>query len=122
MYIYEMNREIKAEVDTPVGKTEPFVIKEVVRQGTIYGPTLCSITTDRINKMGNDEPVVIGDVIVRCPIFVDDIAGIGKKGDIEKVAEKMKSLEITKKFVFNNKKNKSEILVIRNIRMKRKRK
>ena len=30
-----------------------FEIEEVVRQGTIYGPTLCNISTDRINKMRN---------------------------------------------------------------------
>ena len=58
MYIYGMNRNIEAEVDTPLGKTEPINIKEVVRQGTIYGTTLWGISTDRINKMGRAEYVV----------------------------------------------------------------
>ena len=54
---------------------------------------LCGISTDRINKMGKGEPLVIEDVEVKYPIFVDDIAAMGKKKHIEEMAEKMKILE-----------------------------
>ena len=52
MFIYKMNKNITAEVETPVGISGSFEI-EVVRQGTIYGTTQSSICTDRINKMRN---------------------------------------------------------------------
>ena len=114
IFLYEMNTNIEAEVDTPSGKTKAIKIKEVVRQGTIYGPMLCGISTDRITKMGKAESLVIEDVELKCPIFVDDIAAMGKKKHIEDIAEKMKILETTKKFVFNITKGKSEVLVIKN--------
>ena len=50
------------------GITGSFEIEEVVSQGTIYGSTLCSIPTDRINKMRNQKPFVIGDVEIKYPI------------------------------------------------------
>ena len=79
-----MNKNIEAEVDTPSGKTQPIKINEVVRQGTIYGPMLCGISTDRINKMGKVESLVIEDVELKYPIFVDVIAAMGKKKHIVK--------------------------------------
>ncbi len=44
--IYEMNRETEISISTPVGKTEKVKIGEVVKQGTVLGPTLCCIETD----------------------------------------------------------------------------
>ena len=114
MFVYEMNRGIVAEVDTPSGITQTFNVKEAVRQGSVFGPTLCGISTNRINKIGKDHGVIMGNVMIKCPIFVDDIVGMGRKEDIEEIGEKMNTLEKTKKFVFNNKKDKSEILVMKN--------
>ena len=114
-YIYEMNRNIEAVVDTPHGVTEKFHIDEAVRQGTIFGPTLCGVSTNRINKMGQPDPLILHESIeIGCPIFMDDMSGMGKKHRIENVGEKMAGLETTKKYVFNNDKDKTEYMVIEN--------
>ena len=83
MYIYKMNKNVKVTVDTPVGKTEMFKVEEVVRQGTITGPQLCSVTTDKINKLEKAPELEICGVGIQYPLFVDDAIGIGSKKTIE---------------------------------------
>ena len=115
VYIYEMNRNITAVVDTPHGLTEKFEIEEAVRQGTIFGPTLCCVSTNRINKMGNPDPLILHETIeIGCPVFIDDMSGMGTKNRIENVGEKMAGLEATKKYVFNNDQDKTEYMVMEN--------
>ena len=50
--IYKMNEKANAQIDTPIGKTDPIELQEIVRQGTIYGPKICGTSTDKINKIG----------------------------------------------------------------------
>ena len=114
MFIYDMNRHIEAEVDTPHGKTKMFKIEEAVRQGTIFGTTLCGVSTNRINKMGNPDPLILHNkILIQCPIYVDDIAGMGGKRQIENTGIKMNGLEKTKKFEFNNKEDKTEVMAMK---------
>lgn len=54
MFIYQMNTNIEAEV----GKTRTFTIEEAVRQETIFGTTLCGVATNKLDKMGNPDPLV----------------------------------------------------------------
>ena len=89
-----------------------------MRQGAICGPTLCCISTDRINKMDQTPEIIKGNEI-RYPTYVDDIVGAGSKERIEGMVEKMKVLESTKKFVFNNKKDKTELMIIQNNKKER---
>ena len=115
IYIYNMNRNIEAVVDTPHGNTEKFMIEEAVRQGTIFGPTLCGVSTNRINKMGQEEPLMLHETIeIGCPIFIDDMSGMGSRKRIENVGGKMAGLEVTKKFVFNNEMDKTEYMIMEN--------
>ena len=97
MFIYEMNRNVEAEVDTPVGVTNKIFIEEAVRQGTVLGPPLCGVSTNRLNKMGENGAIVLNKNEIQSPIFVDDILGMGGKKEVENVGEKMKGLEKTKK-------------------------
>ena len=96
MYVYGMNKKIRAMVETPHGKTEEFTIEEAVRQGTIWGPTLCCISTDRINKIIRQQ-TVIGDIEIKCPTYVDDIVGAGTIEMIKDMEDRMTVLETTKK-------------------------
>ena len=113
IFIYEMNRDIEAEVDTPVGLTNKIHIEEAVRQGTVLGPPLCGVSTNRINKMGKNGGIILNKTEIQCPIFVDDIIGMGGKVEVEDVGDKMNGLEKTKKFQFNNKKDKTEVLAMK---------
>ena len=111
MYIYLMNKEVKVVVETPVGKTEEFKLHEIVRQGTVCAVDLCCVSTDRINKLEDEGPkLMVSGVEIRHPVFVDDMAAIGRKAVIENMEPKMKHLEDTKKYTFNNEEGKSEIM------------
>ena len=115
MFVYDMNRNIKAYVDTPHGTTEKFEIHEAVRQGTIFGTTLCGVSTNRINKMGLPEPLLLYDTVeIGYPIYVDDMSGMGSPRRIEDVGSKMAGLERTKKYQVNNNKDKTEFMVMKN--------
>ena len=63
---------------------------------------ICSISTDRMNKMKNQKPFVIGDGEIKYPIYMDDIVGMGGKEIVEYLGEKMRTLDVTKKFVCDN--------------------
>ena len=39
-------------IETPVGRTESVTIKNIVKQGTVYGPPICAATIDKINEVG----------------------------------------------------------------------
>ena len=54
IYLYYMNKKVNAVVDTPVGKTERFSLSEIVRQGTVSAVDMCGVSTDKINRIGDD--------------------------------------------------------------------
>ena len=109
-----MNKNIKATVRTPVGRTEKIELNEIVRQGTVGGNKLCVVSTDRINRMGSYKE----KDGVRYPLFVDDVLGLGQADAIEEMIWKMKTLETTKKYQYNTKAGKTEWMVIKNSRKK----
>ena len=114
MFIYEINKNIKATVRTPVGKTEKIELKEIVRQGTVGGNKLCVVSTDRINRMGS----YLERDGLRYPLFVDDKLGLGDADTLKEMCWKMNTLETTKKYKYNTKTGKSEWMVIKNSRKK----
>ena len=102
-------------MQTPHGVTEQFKIDEAVRQGTIFGTILCGTSTNRLNKMGQPDPLILYQKLeIESPIYVDDILAMGTTKQVERTGEKMNGLEATKKFEFNNKADKTELLMIRN--------
>ena len=46
-----MNRDCKVIIDTPYGITDHIYLKSAVKQGTVLGPTLCGLETDKINQI-----------------------------------------------------------------------
>ena len=68
----ELNNNAKVVCNTPYGPAAPFNVGRIVKQGTVLGSGLCGAQTA---EYGAD--VVgfqIGDVNVKPPVFVDDIA------------------------------------------------
>ena len=113
MYIYKMNKMVRAKVDTPIGLTEEFELTEIVRQGTVCAVDFCGVSTDKINRIGLEEPkLVVSGVEIQHPVFVDDMLGIGSAPMIERMEPKMRFLEDTKKFTYNTDEGKSEIMEI----------
>ena len=51
MLIYELNRRADIIIDTPVGITDSITVREIVKQGTVFGPKLCCISTEKVNSI-----------------------------------------------------------------------
>ena len=109
-----MNKIGEAYVRMPLGIVGPITLKEIVRQGTIFGPMLCGINTDKVNKIGNKCFTTIGPNI-KCEslIFVDDIEQSSSQIEtIEKAVSNCRSMELLRKFTFNNKPDKTSYMII----------
>ena len=116
--IEEMNRNITAEIETPFGRTENIKIERAVKQGSVMGPTMCIVETDRVNDINEKTITTIGaETEIESVIFVDDIMGMGTKSTIEKVGRNMREMEIKKKFTFS--KEKTKIIKIETKKRKR---
>ena len=113
-YLYKMNKEVNAVIATPAGETEEIQLKRVVKQGTVGGPVMTGVTTDNINTMKTGEPIMYGKVEIKHPTFVDDITGMGTRGNMVDMNIKMEVLETTKKFTFSNKDGKTNIMIMKN--------
>ena len=114
VYIFKMNCQVRVMIETPVGKTETFELTEIVRQGTVSAVDLCGVSTDKINKLRRwGPPLIVSGIEIKHPVYVDDMIGLGTAGMIEEMEPKMRFLEETKKYVFNNEKGKSEIMEIK---------
>ena len=48
--LYEGNRECLISVKTPSGQTERISIKEIVMQGSVWGPLCCTTTMDKLGQ------------------------------------------------------------------------
>jgi hypothetical protein len=113
--IYEMNREARITINTPIGSTKEISVKEIVKQGSIYGPVLCGISTDKINKIGKYVAIKYeNQVDIEPMIYVDDIIAVGNKETIEETIRNCRELEIRKKMTFNNEKSNYQILKFSN--------
>ena len=62
-----------------MGKTEKVQVGEIVKQGTVLGPTLCGVETDQINFVGEDQMRPLGDQVVGILVFVDDVMSAGQQ-------------------------------------------
>lgn len=81
-----MNKEAKMIVDRPLGMTDEIEMKNIVKQGTIYGPMLCSISTDKINRIEEKPVTTYGDNLNLDPMtYVDYIIGTGTKQTVAEV-------------------------------------
>ena len=114
MDIYRMNEKGNAIVNTPIGNIGPIEVNGIVRQGTIMGPKLCCINTDKINTIGRKCITTIGpNVKTETLIYVDDIQNASSNVEqLEKVVINLQCMEETKGYIFNNDVNKTAILII----------
>ena len=82
--LYEMNKKAEIIVDTTVGQTESISIKEIVKQGSIFGPIMCCATTSRVNNIGATVQYSYGKVDIGISVYMDDIAAAGGIAEIRK--------------------------------------
>ena len=111
--IKKLNERAKIVVRTPVGNTEAFYLENIVRQGTVYGPQICTSSMDRVNKMGKDVATPYGpNLPIRAVAFVDDVNAAGGGRVADNLINNCKLMEQRKKMTFNNNNSKTEYMVI----------
>ena len=103
--LYEMNKETDIIIRTPVGNTDNVQVKEVVKQGTIFGPIICCAETSTVNSIGEEVKYNV-KITNRMPVFMDDIATAGKADHIRKGIKNCARMEKEKKIRFGLKKTK----------------
>ena len=104
--VYLMNKQSKIQIDTPMGMTNIIEVEEVVRQGTVFGPMLCGIVTDKINNFAVSVNESLGTrTNIGTLMFVDDICGTGSKANIERTIKNCRAAEEKKKMTFNHEKS-----------------
>lgn len=108
--IFKMNSGTVLEVETPSGTTEKKTVGEIVKQGTVLGPTLCCVVTDQINKINEPQERNLGHECVAMLIFVDDVMTAGNAEESRVAIRSCKMMEQQKKFTYGLKKTKYMIL------------
>ena len=98
-----MNSKAIVTIDTPVAYTNEITLHNIVKQGTIMGPILCTVVTDKINEIEERRYATYGpEIRIRNLLYADDIVGVGSQLVIEDTVKNVKLLEERKKFTFSN--------------------
>ena len=97
--ISSMNETAEIVVQSPCGRTEPFMANRIVKQGTVMGPQLCKVSTA---EYGSETPgYQLGMVNIKPPVFVDDILNIlGNIGDMSDAHRKAVLFALRKRINF----------------------
>ena len=61
-------------VDTAIENTESIEITEVVKQGSIFGPTVCCATTAKVNDVGEKVDYKYRDIEISISIYMNYIS------------------------------------------------
>ena len=104
--MFKMNKDTVIEVETPCGTTEKVSVGEIVKQGTVLGPTLCCVSTDQINKIAENQERSIGNEYIAILIFIDDVMSAGNANEARKAIRSFKVMEDLKKYTYGLKKTK----------------
>ena len=52
-FIYLFSKNASISINTPLGRTDPFVLENLVKQDTVLGPVLNSCSLDRVPEEGS---------------------------------------------------------------------
>ena len=120
MDIYRLNEIGTATISTPIGNVGPVKANGIVRQGTVIGPKLCCINTDKINNIGRKCITNIGpNIKIEMLTYVDDINYANSNIlQIKKAVANLRCMEKCKGFTFNIEKNKTELMIVNKKRNK----
>ena len=120
--IYKLNEKAHFKVNTPAGLTREVMVKEIVKQGTVFGPKLCCGSTGMINKGVEEEEIIFPTLSAKAVAYVDDIEGGGSKklvqaimmSCVEKEEEKLWEFSVDKSkwmCIDKNKKNREREII-----------
>ena len=103
--VYRLNEKANFRVDTPNGITKEINVKEIVKQGTVYGPKLCCASTGKINENLDKQEMLYPSVSLQAVTFMDDIFSGGAKNFVQAVMTNCKIKEAEKLWEFSSKKS-----------------
>ena len=49
--LLKLNERAKMKIETPYGQTKGIESTRIVKQGTVYRPRTCCVSTDQINRI-----------------------------------------------------------------------
>ena len=81
-----------------------------MKQGTIFGQIMCYVSTSRVNTIRESVKYQYGKVEIGMPVFMDDIAAVGKADGIRKGIQNCRRMEIEKKMIYGLKKTKYMVI------------
>ena len=97
--LYEMSKETDIIIRNQQ-ETHNIQVKEVVKQGTIFGPIMCCAETFTVDRIGEEVKYRYGKINIGMPVFMDDIATAGKAEHIRKGINNCERMEKEKKISF----------------------
>ena len=77
--IYNLNKEAVITVKTSHGPTPSASVKDIVQQGRVLAPDLCSTST--AEYCGSNKGIAIGTCIISSLAFVDDMLDVSESSD-----------------------------------------
>ena len=104
--LYKMNKKAEIIVDTRVCQTESIIIKEIVKQRSIFGPVICYATKSKVNNIGKTVQYSYGKIDIGMSDYVDDIVAEGGIAEIRKGIRNCVKTEKEKKMTYGLKKTK----------------
>ena len=73
-FICLLSKKAQITINTSLGRTDAFVLENLVKQGTVLGPVLNNCSLDRISKEGSGYQMGLANI--KSLAFVDDIADV----------------------------------------------
>ena len=98
--LHKLNETAQVKIYTPYGDTGNIEIKEVVKQGTTYGSTMCCASTARVNEIGEKVICKYDNIEIGMPVFMDDIAAIRDAHTIRKGIRNYRKMETEKNTIW----------------------
>ena len=111
--IYKLNSNNILTPVTDLGKCTPICVKEMIKQGSVLGSVISSITMDSLTRIMSESGKNIWEIegIKIYPlIFQDDIIAVNKTEDIQATVEKIEGFQYLKRLEFHEDKTKKSIL------------
>ena len=97
--IYNLNKEAVITVNTPHGKTSSAIISDIVQQGRVLAPDLCSCST--AEYCGTNKGIAVGTCIISSLAFVDDMLDISELDEAEAAHLKAIAFSLRKKLKYS---------------------
>ena len=109
--LYEINKTTEIVADTTNGNTKNIEITQIVKQGSVFGPTMCCAMTAKVNDVGERADYKYWQIEIGMSIYVDDISVAGGPEEAKKGIRKCARMEVENKIKYSL--SKTKYMVVR---------